>query len=256
MNICVDVGNTMTKLGIFYNGVLHKTLSFKTDINRSEDELDVIISSLLMKNDIKIEDERYIILSSVVPSLNLPLKNVLTKIFGKHFISLGAGIKTGVALKVDNPNEVGSDLIADTVCAKNKYGYPTIVVDLGTATKILLLDKDGIFSGASIAPGLTISCTSLSKNGQLLPNVSLETPKKVLGRNTIDAMNSGVVFGHLEMVEGLVRRFEKEIGYSCKKVLTGGNSLYIKDIIDEEYIVDLNIAVEGLNIILEKNKGK
>lgn len=256
MNICVDVGNTLIKIGIIENNVLLKTLSFKTEINRSEDEIEAIILSLLKKNNINIKNDTYIILSSVVPSLNIPLKNVLKKIFGDNLFVLGVGLKTGVALKVDNPSEVGSDLIADIAGLKAKYGYPSIICDLGTATKILLLDKDGFFSAASIAPGLIISSNSLSSKGELLPNVSLEVPKSVLGRNTIEAMNSGIVYGHLELVEGLTRRFEKEVGYKCHKVLTGGNALYIKDVISKDFILDLDVAINGLNIILKKNKGK
>lgn len=255
MNICVDVGNTLVKIGIVENNVLIKTLSFKTEINRSEDEIEAIVLSLIRKSGISIPSNPFIILSSVVPSLNISLKNVLKKLFGNNLYVLGVGLKTGVALKVDNPMEVGSDLIADIAGLKEKYGYPAIVADLGTATKILLLDKDGFFSAASIAPGLTISANSLTKRGELLPNVSLEAPKKVLGKNTTQAMNSGIVYGHLELVEGLVRRFEKELGYECKKVLTGGNALYIKDIISKDYILDLDLAINGLNIILEKNKG-
>ena len=256
MNICVDVGNTLVKIGIFKDDVLIKTLSFKTETNRSEDEIDAIIHSLLVKNKIEIPSNCYIIFSSVVPSMNVPLKNVLKNIFGNNLFVLGVGLKTGIPLKVDNPSEVGSDLIADVVGLKEKYGYPSIVADLGTATKILLLDKDGFFSAASIAPGLMISSNSLTNKGELLPNVSLEAPKSVLGKNTIQAMNSGIVYGHLELVEGLVRRFEEELGYKCKKVLTGGNALYIKDIASSEFILDLNLAIDGLNIILKKNKGK
>lgn len=256
MNICVDVGNTLVKIGILENNVLTKTLSFKSDSNKSEDELEVIIKSLLKTNNIVPDKNCYIILSSVVPTLNVPLKNALIKIFGKNFYSLGAGTKTGLPLKVDNPSEIGGDLIADMVGAKNKYQSPAIVADLGTATKILLLDKDGFFSGAAIAPGLLLGANSLSKGGELLPIVALEAPKKILGRNTIDAMNAGIVIGHLEMVEGLVRRFEEEAGYKCKKILTGGNAHYIKDLISKEFILDFDLIILGLNDILERNKGK
>ena len=256
MNICVDVGNTLIKIGVFENNVLLKTMSFKTCVNKSEDELDLIITSLFEKNNIIINDDTSIIFSSVVPSLNVPLKNVLINIFGENFYHLGPGIKTGVPMKVDNPSEVGSDLIADMVGAKNRYGNPSIVVDLGTATKVLLLDKDGFFSAASIAPGLIIGGSTLSSSGEMLPIVSIEVPKNVLARNTIDAMNSGIVYGHLEMVVGLVRRFEDELGYKCKKILTGGNAHYIKNLISDEFVIDFDLAIEGLNVILEKNKGK
>ena len=119
--------------------------------------------------------------------------------------------------------------------------------------KVLLIDKDGFFSSAAIMPGLIISARSLFDKGEQLPNISLSTPKKMIGRNTIDCMNIGIIYGHLDGFMGIVNRTEKEIGYKCKKVLTGGASFYVKDIIDDSYIIDDDLCVDGLNLILKRN---
>lgn len=256
MNICVDVGNTMVKIGFFKEEKLIKTLSFTTDERKTDDEFYLIIKNQLTANDIEISEENNIIYASVVPSINFALKNALERLFGSNLIILGSGTKTGLPMKVDNPNEVGSDLIADVVGAKNKYNFPCIIADLGTATKILLIDKDGFFSSAALTPGISISADILSQKGEMLPNVSLIAPKKVVARNTIDAMNVGIVYGHADMVLGLVARLEKELGYTCKKILTGGGAIHIQDIVKDTFIYDKTICLEGLNIILNKNLRK
>ena len=256
MNICVDVGNTMVKIGFFKDDILLNTISFTTDEKKTDDEFYAIIKNQLMVNEIVIDKINNVIYASVVPSINFALKNALERIFKCELLVLGNGVKTGLAMKVDNPNEVGSDLIADLVGLKNKYGYPSIICDLGTASKVLLLDKDGFFSSCALTPGISISSEILSQKGEMLPIVSLIAPKKVVARNTIDAMNVGIVYGHADMMLGLVKRLENELGYTCKKVLTGGGSIHIKDIVKDEFIYDKTICLEGLNIILNKNLGK
>ena len=155
--------------------------------------------------------------------------------------------------KVDNPLEIGNDLIADLVGAKEKYGYPCIIADLGTASKILLLDKTGTFISCLIMPGLTLSAESLSNKAALLPEVSLIAPKSVIVKNTLGAMNAGIVYGHADMILGLINRLEKEIGYPCKHVLTGGGATYIKEIVKDNFIYDKDLNLDGLNIIINKN---
>ena len=154
---------------------------------------------------------------------------------------------------MDNPLEIGNDLIADLVAAKEKYGYPTLIADLGTASKILLLDKTGTFVSCLIMPGLTLSAQSLSDKAALLPEVSLIAPNTVLAKNTLTAMNAGIVYGHADMISGLINRYEKELGYPCKHVLTGGGATYLKDILNDDFIYDQNLNLDGLNIIVNKN---
>ena len=254
MYLVVDVGNSTVQLGFYQNETLIKRFGFNTEVNRSEDELLFRVQEQLNLYKLNKDDVDYILFSSVVPSINLQLSLALKRIFDKAtFIDMAYKVKTGLAMKCDNPNEVGHDLIADMVAAKKKYGYPSIVVDLGTATKVLLIDKDGFFASAAIMPGLIVYSRSLFASGEQLPNIPLQTPKKVIAKNTIDCMNVGIIYGHLDGFMGIVNRTIKEIGYPCKKILTGGASIYVKDLIKDEYIYDENLCTDGLIDILKRN---
>lgn len=256
MNLCIDVGNTSIGVGVFYNDKLIKKIRLTTGLEHTEDEYFTVIKRRLEDNDIKINKIQHIILSSVVPSVNVPLKNALKRIFNLDVISIQPGVKTGLMLKTDNPNEIGNDLIADLVGAKEEYGYPILIADLGTASKILLLDNKGVFTSCLIMPGLTLSANSLISKAALLPEVSLEAPKSILASNTIEAMNAGIVYGHLEMILGLINRYENELGYPCKHIITGGNSVFIKDLVPKDYIYDEDICLKGLNHIINRNINK
>ena len=254
MNICIDVGNSTIGIGAFINNKLVERMVVNTDPYFTEEQF-----YQLFKRPYKFIEEGKghidnIIFSSVVPQVNLPIINALKKLTNFDPILIGPGTKTGLAIKVDNPLEIGNDLIADLVSAKEKYGYPTLIADLGTASKILLLDKSGTFTSCLIMPGLTLSAQSLSNKAALLPEVSLIAPNTVLAKNTLSAMNAGIVYGHADMILGLINRIEKELGYSCKHILTGGGSMYIKDILKDDFIYDQNLNLDGLNIIVNKNK--
>ena len=255
MNVCIDVGNTTISMGFYQNGKLLNRLTVYTDVSRTEDEYLVLLKNTFSSLTIRFEEIERIIYSSVVPSINKPFKDALTKLIGVEILSIGPGIKTGLHLKVDNPNEIGNDLIADLVGAKEKYGYPTLIIDLGTASKILLLDKNGAFSSCLILPGLSLGLTSLTNKAALLPDIALEnTPKTVLAKNTVEAMTAGIIYGHVDMISGLVQRYEKEIGYTCRHVLTGGSAIYLHKIVEESYLYDPTLTLDGLEILLEKNE--
>lgn len=256
MNVCIDVGNTTIAIGFYLNDKIQGKMVHNTIHNGTEDEFVVLLNNTLSSLNVDKTTVERIVYSSVVPSINKPFKSAIKRVLNLDVLSIGPGIKTGLLLKVDNPNEVGSDLIADLVGAKEKYGYPTLVIDLGTASKILLLDKNGAFTSCLILPGLSLSAASLTNKAALLPEVSLDTPKTVLAKNTVEAMNAGIVFGHADMINGLVSRYEKEIGYSCKHILTGGSAIYLKDIMDQNYTYDPTITLDGLNIIIKKNEVK
>ena len=254
MNICIDVGNSTIGIGAFKENKLVERMVVNTDPNFTEEQF-----YQLFKRPYKFIEEGKghidnIIFSSVVPQVNLPIINALKELTNIDPILIGPGTKTGLAIKVDNPLEIGNDLIADLVSAKEKYDYPTLIADLGTASKILLLDKTGTFTSCLIMPGLTLSAQSLSNKAALLPEVSLIAPNTILAKNTLSAMNAGIVYGHADMILGLISRIEKELGYSCKHILTGGGSIYIKDILKDDFIYDQNLNLDGLNIIVNKNK--
>ena len=252
MNICIDVGNSTIGIGIFENNQLVERMVVNTDPHFTEDEFYQLFKKPfnIIKQGKRID---YIIFSSVVPQINLPLLNALKKLSDVEPLLIGPGTKTGLAIKVDNPLEIGNDLIADLVGAKEKYGYPTLIADLGTASKILLLDKTGTFVSCLIMPGLTLSAQSLSNKAALLPEVSLIAPESILAKNTLSAMNAGIVYGHADMILGLIKRYEKEIGYPCKHILTGGGASYVKEILKDDFIYDQNLNLDGLNIIINKN---
>ena len=253
MNVCIDVGNSTIGIGIFEDNKLIERMVVTTDPRFTEDEFYQLFKkpfAILNSENKKID---CIIFSSVVPQINLPLLNALNKLTDVKPLLIGPGTKTGLAIKVDNPLEIGNDLIADLVSAKEKYGYPTLIADLGTASKILLLDKTGTFTSCVFMPGLTLSAVSLSSKAALLPEVSLIAPSSIMAKNTLGAMNAGIVYGHAEMIIVLIRRYEKELGYPCKHILTGGGSIYVKDILKDDFIYDQNLNLDGLNIIINKN---
>ena len=256
MNLCIDVGNTTIGMGFFKEEKLIKKIVLTIDLKKTKDEYVSVLKRTLHENDFDVEDIKNIILSSVVPSINGQLKMALVDLFSIEPMLIAPGIKTGLIIHVDNPSEIGNDLIAVMVGVKDKYSYPCLIADLGTASKILLIDKDGAFTTCTIMPGLSISAATLTSKTALLPEISFTEPKTVLARNTIDAINAGVVYGHADMVDGLIRRFEKEIGYKCKHILTGGGSMYIKNVLQEEYIYDPDICLYGLNRIIVRNEGK
>ena len=254
MNICIDVGNSTIGIGAFKDNKLQERMVVNTDPHFTEDEF----YQLFKKPFSQIEQGKdvidTIIFSSVVPQINLPLLNALKKLTKVEPLLIGPGTKTGLAIKVDNPLEIGNDLIADLVGAKEKFGYPCLIADLGTASKILLLDKTGTFVSCLIMPGLTLSAQSLSNKEALLPEVSLIAPDTIMAKNTLTAMNTGIVYGHADMILGLINRYEKELGYPCKHILTGGGAVYVKDILENDFIYDQNLNLDGLNIIINKNQ--
>lgn len=256
MNLCIDVGNTTINVGLFEDTHLIDQFSLAVDVAKSQDEYAALIKQQFANRNIEINLVKNIIFSSVVPSLNIPLKEAFKSIFKHELMVIEPGIKTGLSFKVDNPLEIGNDFIADLVGAKDIYGYPCIIADLGTASKILLIDKNGYFSAALIMPGISISAENLTKRTALLPSVSLEKPKSVLAKNTVEAMNAGILYGHSDMILGLVNRIEKELGYSTKHILTGGGAIYTKEILKDSFIYDPNINLVGLNIIIKKNEAK
>ena len=253
MNVCIDVGNTTIAVGFYENDKIIDRISTMTDSDKTEDEYASALMNEMRIRGLKKESVETIILSSVVPAVTRKLRDAINFVFNKQPMLIGPGTKTGLSIKVDNPSEIGNDLIADLVGAKEKYGFPCIIADLGTASKVLLLDKTGTFVSCLIVPGLSLSALSLSKKAALLPEASLETPTTILAKNTLTAMNAGIVYGHADMIIGLINRYEKEIGYPCKHILTGGGAMYIKDIVEKDFIYDPLINLNGLNNLIRRN---
>ncbi len=256
MNLCIDVGNTTIGVAFFKEEQLYKRLSYTVDTKKTSDEYISVIERTLKDLSLNAKQIDRIIFSSVVPSVNDEFISAVKAIFNREPLLIAPGVKTGLPVHVDNPSEVGNDLIAVMVGAKEKYGYPCLITDLGTATKVLLIDKSGAFVSCMIMPGLALSVSALTNRAALLHEISIKAPKTVMVKNTVDAINAGVTYGHADMIDGIINRYEKELGYPCKHILTGGSAIYLKDILRNEFIYDETLCLEGLNRILIRNEDK
>ena len=193
------------------------------------------------------------IISSVVPPLNSVLKKAIRFIYDVEPLLVGPGIKTGLKIHCDNPASVGADLICACVAAQQMYGSPALIVDMGTATKMIVVDKTGAFIGVSIIPGVLMGLRALSSGTAQLPQVSLEAPPSVIGKNTVDCMRSGVVFGNASLIDAMIDRFDDEMGEPLPVIATGGLSSTIIPHCKHDITLDEDLVLKGLNILYNKN---
>jgi len=260
MLLAFDVGNTNIVLGVFKDGKMITNWRLETDNNKSADEYGMIIGQLFKYEGLKVEDVKDVIISTVVPSVLYTLQHLSQKYFHRKAIVIGPGIKTGLVVKYDNPKQVGSDRIVNAVAAHAKYGGPLIVIDFGTATTFCAISEKAEYIGGTIAPGLKISSEALFEKTSKLPKVELEEPGHVICRNTINSMQSGLVYGHMGMVDYIVAKMKKELQeYSgsdkeIKVIATGGLATLIDAGIDCIDHVDKMLTLEGLELIYKKNK--
>ena len=256
MKLAVDVGNTTIALGLF-DGKLVEKIIVSTDLAKAQDDYFLSLSPLLKEKNIDRKEVNSIIYCSVVPQVDESLRDALKELFPNAviFLEVNSHIKTSFSIDVQNREEIGGDLLAGLQGAYCKYGYPTLIADLGTATKILSLNEKGEFTTCLIIPGMDISASLLSNKAALLPSVGLNDVKPITKcNNTIDAMKGGIVYGHLEMVDGLIHRYEKALGYSCKHVITGGATHNIEKFLSADYVVDYDLVLFGLIELLKINE--
>lgn len=246
MILCLDCGNTRIKIGLFEGNELKKSLSIKTDRTRSSDEYAISFSSLIK------QEVTGAIISSVVPLLTDTIFYALKTAFNVNALVVSKKLKTKLPIKTDNPVEVGSDLIAGAIGARLSTPLPFIVADLGTATKLYVIDKSGAFIGAIITAGMEVSLKALVQNTSQLLETPIEAPSRIIGKNTKDSIQSGIVYGQAYMVSEFARRIEKELGYELNRVLTGGFADRIKDEI-VCYNYDPYLVLRGLNYIYQIN---
>ena len=220
--------------------------------SRMEDQYAIIISDVLRLYGVSEQKIKGAILSSVVLSVTVQIRKAVKKLLNIDLMVVGPGLKTGLNIKIDDPSSLGSDLACGAVAAKHLYPLPCIIIDLGTATKLFALDKDGAMRGGVILPGINISLESLSEKTAALPLISPEPVDKLIGTNTIDSMRSGILNGTACMLDGLIERFEEEIGpsYVCA---TGGYSSLIRPYCKKEFTVNQELVLTGLRVIYEKN---
>ncbi|MDE6752056.1 MAG: type III pantothenate kinase [Eubacterium sp.] len=253
MLLAVDVGNTNIVLGVLDDEKMVCSGRLSTNVNETEIEYSMKLKTFLEVNGVKDIDGA--IISSVVPALVRTLLKSVKLVCAVDAIVVGPGIKTGLNIKLDNPAEMGADIVVGDVAVINKYPLPAIVFDFGTATTASVIDKTGAHIGGAIMCGVKTAINSLASGTAQLPQIDISAPSKIIGRNTIDAMKCGSVIGTAAMLEGLVARFEKELGEKATVVVTGGLGKAIAKATNLDVIVDDDLLIDGLRIIYDKNKG-
>ena len=255
MLLVFDVGNTNMVLGIYEGDTLTNSWRINTDHQKSSDEYGILINNLFEYHRINMRDVKNIIISSVVPDVMHSLENFCIKYCGVEPLIVGPGIKTGLNIKYDNPKQVGADRIVNAVAAIEKYGYPLIIVDFGTATTFCAISDKGEYLGGSICPGIKISSEALFHEASKLPRVELAKPGMTICKNTVSAMQAGIIYGYAGMVERLIDMIKKELGSDDVKVIaTGGLGRIIYENTDRIDIYDKELTLQGMRLIYEKNK--
>ena len=248
-----DVGNTNTVLGVYDGEELTHHWRIETNRNKTNDEYGMLIKSLFDFADLSLSDISGIIISSVVPPIMFALEKMCIRYFNLKPLVVGPGIKTGLDIKYDNPKEVGADRIVNAVAAIHKYGSPLIIVDFGTATTYCYITEDKQYLGGAIAPGIGISTEALYTRAAKLPRIEIVRPEGVVGRNTVSAMQSGILYGYVGQVEGIVNRMKNESKQTPTVIATGG----LASLIDQESsvidIVDPFLTLKGLQLIYKRN---
>jgi type III pantothenate kinase len=255
MMLAVDIGNTNIVLGVYRGRELLHHFRLNTARQSTVDEYGVLIHNLFHMSGLSLKDIEGVIISSVVPPLVQVIVDMCVKFIGKDPLLVGPGIKTGLNLRYENPREVGADRIVNAVAAVEQYKCPLVVVDFGTATTFDCIDGGANYLGGAIVPGLGISTEALYQRASKLPRIELEKPKKVIGRNTVHAMQAGIIFGYAGQVEGIVRRIKAEMNAPELKVIaTGGLASLIAGETDCIHEVNPMLTLEGLRIIYDRNK--
>ncbi len=253
MLLAIDIGNTNITLGVFTNVGLAAKWRIATDEGKQSDEYAMMVDQLLPYKGVSPSDIEAVSICSVVPPLNPTFEELCTDYFKIQPLVVGRGTKTGVKILYDNPKDVGSDRIVDAAAALKLYGGPLIIVDMGTAMVFDAITSDGNYLGGAIAPGIGIAADSLFHNTSLLRRVDLSKPPEAIGRNTEHAIQSGLVLGTVEMIKGMVTRFDKELGGGSKVIGTGGMTPIIQSEIDIFDHINEDLTLVGLKLIYEMN---
>ena len=254
MILAIDMGNTNIVVGGIDNDRTYFVERVTTNSGKTDLEYAVNIKSILEIHGISASSIEGAILSSVVPPLNSTILSAVEKICGFRPMLVGSGMKTGLNIIMDNPKTVGSDMIVDAVAVLKEYPLPAIVIDMGTATTMSVVDQKGNYVGGVIFPGLRVSLDSLSSKAAQLPSISLDIPKKVIGKNTIDCMRSGIMYGSAGMIDGIIDRMEAELGQDATIVATGGLSRFVTPLCRHKIHYDEALLLKGLWILYEKNQ--
>ena len=254
MLLAIDIGNTNLVIGCIKDDEILFKARIATDRLRTSDQYGVEIKNMLEAYGVQIKDIDDCIISSVVPPVFHSVRTGVMKIIGKQPMVVGPGLKTGLNIHVDVPSQVGSDRIVIAVAALAEYKAPLILMDLGTATTMEVVEPDNVYLGGVIFPGVKVSLDALTSRAAQLPAISLDKPKQVIGKNTVDCMRSGMMYGTAAMIDGLIERMEQELGHRSTLIATGGMAQFVTPLCKREIILEKDLLLKGLNIIYKKNK--
>lgn len=254
MIIAVDIGNTNIVLGCAENDRILFRERISTNQTATDLEYAVSIRAALDMNEIDVRDIDGAIISSVVPSVTNTVKAAIVKLTGVNPMVVGPGIKTGLSIMIDNPAQLGSDLVVDAVAGIQEYPVPLIIIDMGTATTLSVVDNKRNYIGGVIMTGMAVSTDALISRTAQLPKIAFEKPKKIIGANTVECLKSGIMYSNACAIDGMVERIEEELGEKCTVVATGGLSNVVIPLCRREIIIDNDLLLKGLVLIYNKNK--
>lgn len=254
MTFCVDIGNTNIVLGCYRGDKLVFQSRISTDRSQMSDQYAVEIHSILELHGIDHAGIHGAVVSSVVPALTESVASAIETAVGIRPMVLDADTDTGLVVKLDVPSELGSDLAATAVAAKSRYPLPCVIIDMGTATTITVLDKEGAFLGGAIVPGMRVSLESLVSRTSMLVGISFDAPPQVIGTNTVDSMKSGSVIGSAAMLDGMLARIENQLGQKPFVVATGGLAPVVMPFCDTPITLDDDLLMDGIRLIYEMNQ--
>ena len=253
MVLAIDIGNTHILLGCFEDRKILFTELLSTDRSYTDLEYASLIKSALEFNVAAFEDIEGAIISSVVPSVTGTIISAVERFAKVDPIVVGPGVKTGLKIKIDNPAQLGSDLVVSAVAGIKEYGVPQINIYMGTATAFSLIDSDQNFVGTSIGAGMGIEAEALSSKTSQLPNIAFEIPKHVIGTNTVDSMKSGLIFQNAALIDGMIERIEEEYGEKCVLIATGRYADIVAPLCKHKIILDKDLLLKGLIEVYYKN---
>ncbi len=254
MILTIDIGNSNIVIGGVEADEIVFEARLRTEATKTSDQYCVDLKILLDVYGVSVDQIEGGIIASVVPQVLNSMQTAVKKLTGKTSLVVGPGLKTGLNILLENPGQTGADLVVGCVAALRAYKAPMIVVDMGTATTMVVLDKNGALVGGCICPGVKISLDALTERTALLPGLQLDQPKKAIGRNTIDCMRSGIMMGTAAMLDGMVERMEAELGYPATVIATGGIARYIIPLCRREMIYDKDLLIKGLTALYRDNK--
>lgn len=254
MILAIDIGNTNIVIGCCEDGKILFSDRVSTNHSATSLEYAAIFRTAFDMNSVDTSSLDGAIISSVVPSVTNAVKEAAERFTHKKAMIVGPGIKTGLSIVIDNPAQLGSDLVVDAVAGINEYSLPLVIIDMGTATTLSVVDAKGNYIGGMIVPGVGVSHDSLISRTSQLPKIALEPPHKVIGRNTVECLKSGILYGNAGTIDGLIQRINEEMGTECTVVATGGLAKVIIPLCKSNITLDDALMLKGLMIIYNKNK--